>query len=387
MKKQTLIALIAVGIFGVSAGISMYIFSAVFPPTRLIQTVPPTKLANGTVAFNPALPKTQPCPMNGVKYSTQQEAWWKQHRPLIVMIENSVDARPQSGISYADQVFEAVAEGGITRFAVLFYCQDAPEIGPVRSARTYFIDFASGFGASPLYAHVGGANAAGPADALGQLEQYGWAGYNDLNQFSIGFPAFWRDYTRTGKTVATEHTMYSTTTKLWDFAKTSRGLTNVDKNGVAWDANFVPYSFQDPASQKGTTQKVSVQIWPDQNDYFVNWVYDVMSNTYKRFDGNNSPYIDFDTKKQLSATTLVILKMKEENASDGYLNNEHLLYDDIGVGNATIFMEGKQINGTWKKASRTAQLTIYSANGSPFPFDRGLIWFTIVPPEGTVSVQ
>jgi len=60
----------------------------------------------------------------------------------------------------------AVAEGGITRFLALFYCQDAGQVGPVRSARTYFVDFASEYADNPLYAHVGGANQPGPADAL-----------------------------------------------------------------------------------------------------------------------------------------------------------------------------------------------------------------------------
>ena len=77
---------------------------------------------NGQVAFDPKLPKTQECPLNGVKYSKQQEAWWQKHRPLGVMIENHQEARPQSGIASADVIYEAVAEGGITRFMALFYC-------------------------------------------------------------------------------------------------------------------------------------------------------------------------------------------------------------------------------------------------------------------------
>ena len=62
------------------------------------------------------------------------------------MIENSVDARPQSGLSSADVIYEAVAEGGITRFLTVYYCQDPVEVGPVRSARTYYVDFASEYG-------------------------------------------------------------------------------------------------------------------------------------------------------------------------------------------------------------------------------------------------
>jgi hypothetical protein len=388
-KKTSIIILIAAAIFAVSTGLSLVLFSHILPSTKLIQTIPPTKLANGSLQFDQNLPKIESCPLNGVKYSTQQKQWWQQHGPLGVMVENHTEARPQSGLSYADIIYEAVAEGGITRFMGVFYCQDAPEIGPIRSARTYYIDFLSEYGAYPLYGHVGGANAAGPANALGQLDDYGWSGYNDLNQFSIGFPTFWRDYNRVGRTVATEHTMYSTTTKLWDFAKTNRGLTQVDKNGKPWDTNFVSYSFKEDAlaNARGTAQSIHLEFWTGLPDYFVNWVYDSANNVYKRFDGSNQPYFDFDNKKQLSTKTLVILHMAQDNASDGYQNNEHLLFQDKGTGSATIFMDGKKVDGIWKKASRTARTLIYDNTGTPITFDRGIIWFTVLPLDGVMSVK
>lgn len=163
-------------------------------------------------------PKTEECPMNGQLYSKTQKAKWEQRRPLGIMVENSTDARPQSGLSSADVIYEAVAEGGITRFLNIFYCDDAKYIGPVRSARIYFVKLLQGYGEYPLYAHVGGANTDGPADALGEIDDLGWAGYNDLNQFSVPFPNFWRDYDRLPNR-ATEHTVYTSSAKLWDYAK------------------------------------------------------------------------------------------------------------------------------------------------------------------------
>lgn len=381
--KKTLPIVIAIILFLVSGGISYFVFSSVNKP---VIATPPTKLANGSIAFDDSLPKTESCPLNGVKYSVQQRQWWEKHEPLGVMIENSTDARPQSGLSYADVIYEAVAEGGITRFLSVFYCQDAPEIGPIRSARTYYIDMMSQYGTYPLYAHVGGANADGPADALGQLDDYGWSSYNDLNQFSIGFPTFWRDYTRQGHTVATEHTMYSTTTKLWDFAKTQRDITNVTKAG-AWDANYTPYTFKDDAalSARPISQTVHLDFWEDQS-YAVDWIYDRTNNVYKRNNGGE-PHIDIDTKKQLTAKNVVVLLMDQSNASDGYANNEHLLYDDTGTGKALIFIDGKEVKGTWKKASRKAQLIINDASGVPVQFDRGNIWFSILPLDATITVK
>ncbi len=387
-KKNLIVALLAVALFVFTTGVFMALFSYLLPVKQLVKTVPPTKLANGSISFDASLPKTEECPLNGVKYSSQQRAWWEKHRPLGVMIENHTEARPQSGLSFADVVYEAVAEGGITRFLAVFYCQDAPQVGPVRSARTYYIDFMSEYGTSPLYAHVGGANASGPADALGQLDTYGWSGYNDLNQFSIGFPTFWRDYDRLGHTVATEHTMYSATTKLWDFAKTNRDLTNVDKEGNVWDTKFVKYTFKDDAvaSERGTSQSIHLEFWKGNSDYYADWTYDPTTNMYKRSNGG-APHIDFDTKKQITAKAVVVLSMAELNAGDGYENNIHLLYQNKGTGKATIFMDGKQIKGTWRKDTRTSRTLVYDASGNPIKFDRGLIWFTVLPLEGVLSVK
>src|SRR5258708_23201857 len=96
-------------------------------------------------------------------------------RPFVVVIENFLDSRPQSGLSQADIVYEALAEGGITRFLAVFQSQNAASIGPVRSARTYFNDWAQELGA--IYAHVGG-----NSDALYYIKK-GIPGVSDADQF------------------------------------------------------------------------------------------------------------------------------------------------------------------------------------------------------------
>lgn len=347
----------------------------------------PVENGSGAVAFDDTLPKTEGCPLNGTLYSKEQRKWWEKHRPLGVMIENHEDSRPQSGISGADVIYEAVAEGGITRFLAVFYCHDAGQVGPVRSARTYFLDFISEYGDYPLYTHVGGANTEGLANALGQIEDYGWVAYSDLNQFSIGFPTFWRDYDRLGHETATEHTMYSTVKKLWDFAKT-RGLTNVDKKGNAWDTKFVPYSFKEDASvkERGVTQDIRLEFWKNYTAYFVDWIYDTESNVYKRSNGGKLQ-IDRDNKKNITAKNIAVLFMQESNANDGYENNLHLLYKTKGTGKASIFKDGRRIDGTWRKENRTAKTQLFDGKGKPIEFNRGTIWFEILPTEGVLTVK
>jgi hypothetical protein len=90
-----------------------------------------------------------------------------------IMMENSPDARPQSGLKDSGVVFEAIAEGGITRFLVLYQEQKPQLIGPVRSVRMYYVDWVAGFNAS--VAHVGGS-----AAALSEVRN---GNYRDIDQF------------------------------------------------------------------------------------------------------------------------------------------------------------------------------------------------------------
>jgi hypothetical protein len=393
MSKKTINIIIAGLVYLISTGISYSIFSGKAASTTPgASTTPQVDQAVNSgndyqaKIFDQNQPKTEECPLNGAMYSKEERQWWEKHRPLGVMIENHQDARPQSGISLADVTYEAVAEGGITRTLNIYYCQDAGIIGPIRSARTYFLDFVSEYGDYPLYTHVGGANTDGPANALGQIEDYGWAGYNDLNQFSIGYPSFWRDENRLGHDVATEHTMYSTTEKLWAVAA-KRGLTNVDKNAQSWDTSFVKYSFKDDSllSERADSQTVHIEFWNNEA-YYVDWKYEKQNNTYLRNNGGVA-HIDRNTKKQLDAKNVVVLFMTQSHADDGYEDNAHLLYRTKGQGKALIFLDGKQIKGTWKKAGRTERAIIYDGSGNEIKFNRGKLWFEILPTDSVVNVQ
>lgn len=364
---------------------SFFIFSVtLFSNTgnSLLDNVPAPKTQNGNIVFDQTLPKTEACPLNGKLYSKQQKKWWEQHRPLGVMVENHEEARPQSGLSNADVVYEFLAEGGITRFMGVFYCDNAEMVGPVRSARTYFIDMLSEYADNPLYAHVGGANTPGPANALGQIEDYGWAGYNDLNQFSVGFPTYWRDNERLPG-VATEHTVYSTTQKLWDIGK-KRNLTQKNEDGEKWDAEFIPWKFKTAAdtANRGKAQTISYDFWEGYSDYSVSWTYDPVTNMYTRSNGGK-PHLDNNTKKPLQVTDLIILYMKEGRANDGYEGNLHMLYGDKGSGKAVFFMDGQRTDGTWSKKDRTSRTIFKDRSGNEMELNPGQIWISVLGTDNT----
>lgn len=385
MNKKTLMLLsvvIYLASFGLTFGV-LKVFGAKSQTTQIVSPVAVTP-AGSKFKIDPSIPRDQACPLNGQMYTKQEKDLWDKRRPLGVMIENHTDARPQSGLSSTDIVYEAVAEGGITRFLTIFYCGvsiDDIQVGPVRSARTYFVDLVSEYGDKPLYTHVGGANTSGPADALGQIEDYGWGGVNDINQFSIGFPTFWRDYDRLGHEVATEHTMYSTTSKLWDYAAKSRKLTNVDAKGVSWNTDFTPYTFKEDATltSRPAAFSASFEFWPSYTGYVVKWEFDKTTNTYKRFNAGVA-HIDKDNNQQLTSKNIVLLYMTEKHANDGYEGNAHLLYGTKGIGKAEVLLDGKVIEAKWQKKSRTDHLLLVDANtNKELSLNRGRIWFEVLP--------
>lgn len=341
--------------------------------------------------IDPAEAKDQPCPINGKMFTNTERQAWEKRRPLAVMIENAPDARPQSGLSDADVIFEIVAEGAVTRFMGIFYCGVQAydtTLAPVRSARTYFLDYASGFN-YPLYVHVGGANLPGPTDALGQINDYGWALENDVNQFSVGYPTFVRNANRLGKDVATEHTMETTTEKLWKVG-VDREWTNMSPErkvgrtvvaGKDWKEGFKGWKFYDELPAKGTVNKISHEFWTGYGQYAVVWDFQTGTNTYKRTMGGEA-HVDLNNKKQIEATNIVLILTTEK----GPLNeNKHMLYGTTGTGDALVFTNGTAAKVKWSKPTREAELRFVDAKGQDISLNRGLTWISVVDTSTEVT--
>ena len=390
--------LVLLAIYLISTTLSAVVLAYVNTPTAAdtpLSAFAPPKTQSNKPTIDPAEPRTEACPLNGKLFTKTERKIWELRRPLGVMIENHLEARPLSGISQADVVYEAVAEGGITRNLAVYYCQAAAQdvvVGPVRSARTYFLDWISEYGDYPLYAHVGGANCniqtgsgcqnGAKADALGQIRKYGWAGYNDLNEYSIGFKAFWREPEHTGNTRAWEHSAYSSTDRLWKYAEEFRGLTNVNKKGIPWDSNFRPWKFltEEVKQQSARVKEIEFTFWDNQfaDDYRVQWLYQPEDRLYRRINGGK-PVIDFENKQQVTASVVIVALMRESKANDGYPGNVHLLYANKGKGVAYIFQNGQMIKGQWRKKSRTARTVFYDNRGKEVKFVPGQIWIEILP--------
>ncbi len=384
MNKQQFITTIVIGLalYLIATGLSFAGFSylgKIAPPKT---TTTSTTGTQGHLTIDPSIPRTEPCPINGKLYTAQEKGIWEKRRPLAVMIENHQEARPQSGLSYADVVYESVAEGGITRFMGIFYCGVAAQsvnVAPVRSARTYFLPWVLEYDA--LYNHVGGAGNCDDdtvderAKALCQIDQYK---VKNMDQFGISFPTCYRNYDRLDHPVATEHTMVCVTDKLIQLAA-SRGWTNVDSAGVSWDKNFTPWKFKDDAkeSDRGTATSISFVAWKGyEAEYGVRWDYDKIANVYKRFNAGVA-HTDLETKQQLAAKAVVVLFAKETGPVDGH---GHLLYGNIGTGDAIAFEDGKATKAIWRKATKNARTVFYdAATNKEITFTRGQLWIEMLP--------
>jgi len=359
-------------LYGASAGLSYMVFNTILKGPVNIST-PFGSLTDVTSGYEEGV-KDKPCPLNGTLYTKAREEEWQKRRPLGVMVENHVDARPTLGLSRADIIYEAVAEGGITRFLTLYLCQQAGDVASIRSARTYFLDWLSEYNAA--YAHVGGANTPGPADALGQIRQYGIL---DMDQFGLGFPTYWR-----GTDKLAPHNVHSTTKKLWEAADT-KGFGVKDEKGKRWDENFTQWKFKDEAAleARGDQKPIVVPFWSQAPDYTVTWQYDKNANLYRRFHSETAQ-TDPITNEQLSAKNVIVQFEVERTAKDGYPDG-HLLYGTTGSGNALIFIDGKTMKGKWIKKDRISRTQYVDDKGKEIQFDRGLIWIETVPVGNEVT--
>lgn len=359
-------------------------------PADIQQTAVPKADPSNRLVVAPEAPRSEECPLNGKMYTVTERESWDKRRPLFVMIENHLDARPQSGLGSADIVYEAVVEGGITRFGAVYYCAVQAKdtiLAPVRSARQFFLDMASEYN-KPLYVHVGGANGddSDPrVRALEHISDYGWTQRNDLNQFSLGYPTFVRNYNRLPdkEDLATEHTMESSTERLWAIGD-KRGFTNVSPDikvkgkvvaGADWRTAFTKWTFQDDTAQsnRGTVTSISHEFWSGYTDFAVKWDYDSASNSYKRSLGGQ-PHVDMNNSQQIMAKNVVILQMKEYPSVDIHKHNYIVTG---GTGKSWVFQNGKTVEATWTKKDRESRLNL-TANGRPVQFVRGLIWISVV---------
>lgn len=317
----------------------------------------PEPVASKTPAPSPTptptpTPTTIPAPLTGLLVAPELAS-----KPITaVVVENHPDARPQSGLSSAGVVYETLAEGGITRFLALYGDQEAPKIGPVRSLRAYFVDWALEYNAA--IAHAGG-----NVDALDLVRTLG---VKDLDGLNIGAPTFYRTRDRSAP-----HNLYSST-QLLDSIQAKYGFKSNP---------FTPTPRKLEAAGNATNPQIHIEF--SYAGYQVDYQYDAKTNDYTRSMAG-APHIDISTGNQIRVKNVVV---QYTPTSYGYtrIGQQAVFMKTIGSGKTIVFRDGTAVVGTWQKTARTNRSELIDATGQPIPLNPGNTWYAVLPTDKIVS--
>lgn len=285
-------------------------------------------------------------------------------RPIAVMIDNdTAQSRPQRGLESAYMVYEITVEGGATRFMALFKEHTLEKVGPVRSSRHYFLDYALEHDA--IYCHAGWSpQASRDISALGVNNINGILGGDGGN--------FWRDNTYD----KSWHNLYSGVDKLFDYGVNKKGYrsTTEVKNNL--------YNTNDITPSDGTdATEISI---PYANFYTVGYKYDSESKLYKRYV-NGSEHMS-QTGECLSAKNIIIYHLKNYNLNDGENKGRQNL-ENIGSGTGIYVTDGKKIDISWSKQSRSGKTLYTTADGTELVLNPGTTYIQIVPLNKEVKIN
>jgi hypothetical protein len=289
-----------------------------------------------------------------------------QQRPIAVMIDNHPDAYPQTGLDRAAVVFEALAEFGITRFMVVYVpglTPSAPQIGPIRSTRLYFAQWALGFHA--LYVHAGGSPQG--LDLLENTDQL--IDLDALHEANTSY--FARSSDRDAP-----HNLYTSSAEL-ERAAQDRGVAELAQP----DLGFL-FKIDAPAAQRPAAQRVGYFFIYSEDD--VGWDYDPRTNGYLRLR-RGKPVRDAATEQQLWAKDVVVIEVKEAPiAGDPKGRIEQAV---VGSGRARVLMDGIEREVTWRKDAPEAPLRFYDDASTETRLNAGPVWIAVLPSLSNLTIK
>lgn len=293
--------------------------------------------------------------------------------PIAVMVDDHIGARPQSGFNAASIVWQAPAEGGVPRYMLIFQDRIPTAVGPIRSAREYYIEWAAEWRA--LYVHFGGSPQAKATLLRKGSGQWVWNG----DGFRWSPKYMWRVDTR-----VPPHNVYTDGEHLRALAERVGAddgpLVPAWTFGPAWSAR------QRPA---GSTIKVT---YPYET---ITYRYDRATNRYVRYiNASKTPQVDDADGTIVAPTNVVILRMHFGPLNDGHPDKFRLEASNVGKGQAWISTNGVTVKGTWKKASETAPTLLFGPDGKPFTLTAGQTFVQVLPltygyafTEGEIPVE
>ena len=301
----------------------------------------------------------------GIKYDTE----WK-FLPVQMQIENSVAARPQTGLNEADIVYEAPAEGSITRFSVIFNDNSPVVAGPCRSLRMNFMQIQTEW--DSILVHFGGPPVQGEEFSI-----YG----PKYDKIKVTLNGVW------GK-----HEKYfwrSTDRKAPHNAYTS--IKNIVESFPDYKSDKTEFwAHSDTPTTSDKTARIIEVPYMKKSAPYVEWRYNEDTGMYDRYEGGKrfETYRNSDKNKRtvegVSVRNLVVqyVSMKTANTGDG-----HRIIYLTGKGKSEVFIGGKWISGTWERKSDTSLTHFYDENGNDITFAVGNTWICQQPDSSKIRVE
>lgn len=277
---------------------------------------------------------------------------------FAVMVENHPEARPQSGLSSARVVYEVLVEGGITRYLLVFDNLQADDlvIGPVRSARPYYLWFAYELD-NALYGHVGGSPKS--------LEYIQVKDINDCDEFVYGGIYYERNKERRAP-----HNVYTTVGDLEGCYESNNYESGLFVNIEPWQ--FLPVG-EAKVFSSPDVEEINIEF--SKTTYLANWRYNQDDKKYYRFYADGQPVVDNDNNKQVATSNVVVVEMPSQVIDD----YGRLSMDTIGSGDLIIYRKGEEIQGTWEKNSKGERIKFLDNKGETIQLLAGQVWITAVP--------
>ncbi len=283
-------------------------------------------------------------------------------RPFAVMIDNATnEVLPHAGLYKAQLVYEILVEGGETRYMAVFWGEGSKEIGPVRSARHYYLDYAMENDA--IYAHYGWS-----PFAQKDIPRFG---INNINGLYSG-DTYWRssDY-------VSPHNAFTSTKKLKAKAKSLKYKTKTKQK------NLFTYNLEDVVPTGGIKAK---NITVTYNLYhFSSYEYSSKTKSYKR-SRHGATQIEKMTGKQLRVKNIIIQKIPIHTIGNDNKGRQEL--SDVGSGSGYYITCGRAVKIKWSKTSRSAQTKYTLAKtGEKLILNPGNTWIQIISPDLTPKIK
>ena len=304
-------------------------------------------------------------PVNGVMVTSKELKAMQARKLVVVSLNNHSDARPQFGLSKADLVLEVLAEGGITRYNAFYYQdQTVKKVGPIRSARSYMLEFFLGFD-DPVFVHEGQASYPPQERAVPEINTlrhfYEW-GVESMQTAGSRY----RDPERI-RSAGYVHSLM-----------TGFDLINKEVDRLGWKkpSNITPLKFKFDAPEEerqvvNSASKIEIKFSSiGGSAYYAKFDYDKVTNTYLRSIGGEAD-VDALSGDRIAPKNVIVEYHDYRDAMDGH---SRIIIDMIGEGEVFVFRDGQMIKGKWKKASRTERTKYYDETGAEIEFNRGQIW-------------